>query len=114
MPLLYKKAVSVELTEYVNTGTDAFNREIKEPVTYTIEKVLIGEPSSEDVINELNLSGRRIAYTLAIPKGDKHSWVDAEVTFFGEKFRTIGVPTQGIEALIPLEWNKKVKVERYE
>jgi len=114
LSLLAKKAVSVELTEYEVTGKDAFNRDIKEPVTYTINKVLIGEPSSDDVTNELNLSGRRIAYTLAIPKGDTHSWVDADVTFFGEKFHTIGVPTQGIEALIPLEWNKKVKVERYE
>lgn len=114
MPLLHKKAVSVQLTEYVTTGSDAFNHETKIPITYTINKVLIGEPSSEDIINELNLSGRRIAYTLAIPKGDEHSWVDAEVTFFGEKFRTIGVPTQGIDELIPLEWNKKVKVERYE
>ena len=113
MPLLYKKAASVELTEYVTTGTDAFNREIKTPVTSTVEKVLIGEPTSDDVINEVNLSGHRIAYTLAIPKGDTHNWVDAEVSFFGERFRTIGYPTQGIEDLIPLEWNKKVKVERY-
>jgi hypothetical protein len=36
------------------------------------------------------------------------------VEFFGEKFRTIGAPTQGIEDMIPLSWNKKVKVVRYE
>jgi hypothetical protein len=36
------------------------------------------------------------------------------VEFFGQRFRTIGFPTQGIEELIPLAWNKKVKVERYE
>ena len=33
--------------------------------------------------------------------------------FFGQKFRSYGAVTQGIEALIPLYWNKKVKVERY-
>lgn len=114
MSLLYRKAVSVVLTEYEKTGVDAFNRDILTPTTTTVDKVLIGEPSSDDVINEMNLSGHKIAYTLAIPKTDTHSWIDADVTFFGETFRTIGVPTQGIDALIPLEWNKKVKVERYE
>lgn len=114
MSLLYQKAVSVVLTEYEKTGVDAFNRDILTPTTTTVDKVLIGEPSSDDVINEMNLSGHKIAYTLAIPKTDTHSWIDADVTFFGETFHTIGVPTQGIDALIPLEWNKKVKVERYE
>ena len=79
-----------------------------------IENVLIGEPTSEDVVNELNLSGKHLAYTLAIPKGDTHEWEDRTVEFWGEKFRTIGKPTQGIEHLIPLSWNKKVKVESYE
>ncbi len=36
------------------------------------------------------------------------------VEFFGRKFRTYGAVTEGIEALIPLSWNRKVKVERYE
>jgi hypothetical protein len=65
------------------------------------------------VVAELNLSGKRLAYTLAIPKGDSNVWIDRTVEFFGKKFRTIGEPTQGIDALIPLAWNKKVKVERY-
>ena len=38
---------------------------------------------------------------------------DRKVSFFGETFKTYGEPTQGIEHLIPLAWNKKVKVERY-
>jgi hypothetical protein len=79
-----------------------------------VDNVLIGEPTSEDVIDALNLTGKHLAYTLAIPKGDTHTWTDRKVEFFGEVFHTIGEPTQGIEALIPLSWNKKVKVERYE
>ena len=35
------------------------------------------------------------------------------VEFFGQRFRTYGDVTEGIEAMIPLQWNKKVKVERY-
>ena len=49
----------------------------------------------------------------AFPKGDAHDWENATVEFFGKKFRTYGSVTHGIEDLIPLLWNKKVKVERY-
>ena len=41
-------------------------------------------------------------------------WIDKEVIVFGKRFRTVGEPTQGIEANIPLDWNKKVKVVVYE
>jgi hypothetical protein len=108
------RGITVTLHNRVQNGTDAFNRPIYEESTTTVDNVLIGEPNTEDIVNEMNLSGKRLAYTLAIPKGDDHEWKDAVVEFFGERFRTFGAPTQGIEAMIPLQWNKKVKVERYE
>ena len=105
---------SIVLYNKVQVGEDDFGRPIYEETAETVDNVLIGEPSSEDIINELNLSGKRLAYTLAIPKGDEHEWRDRTVEFWGEKFHTFGRPTQGIEHLIPLAWNKKVKVEAYE
>ena len=54
-----------------------------------------------------------LAYELCIPKGDAHSWDDVTVEFFGQKWRTYGGVQQYIEELVPLDWNKKVKVERY-
>ena len=54
------------------------------------------------------------SYTLGIPKGDQNEWKDREVRFFGRKWRTLGIPLEGIEAMMPLEWNKKVMVEAYE
>lgn len=108
------RGVTIILYNKVQTGVDAFNRPVYEDVATTVDNVLIGEPTTEDVINELNLTGKHLAYTLAIPKGDTHEWNDRKVEFFGEAFRTYGEPTQGIEHLIPLSWNKKVKVERYE
>ena len=107
------RGVTIILYNKVQTGVDAFNRPVYEDVATTVDNVLIGEPTTEDVINELNLTGKHLAYTLAIPKGDAHEWNDRKVEFFGEVFRTYGEPTQGIEHLIPLSWNKKVKVERY-
>lgn len=108
------RGVTIILYNKVQTGVDAFNRPVYEDVATTVDNVLIGEPTTEDVINELNLTGKHLAYTLAIPKGDTHEWNDRKVEFFGEVFHTYGEPTQGIEHLIPLSWNKKVKVERYE
>lgn len=108
------RGISITLYERTQTGTDDFNRPTYSETAVTVDNVLIGEPTTEQITEELNISGKRLAYTLAIPKGDAHDWNDKVVEFFGEKFRTIGEPTQGIEHLIPLSWNKKVKVERYE
>lgn len=108
------RGITIQLMEKQKTGVDGFGKPTYEMVAINVDNVLVGEPSTEDITDTLNLTGKHLAYTLAIPKGDTHTWTDREVRFFNEKFRTIGSPTQGIEANIPLSWNKKVKVERYE
>ena len=105
---------SIILYDKVKTSPDSFNRPAYTETPVIIENVLIGEPTDQEIIDTLNLTGTRLAYTLAIPKGDTHTWTDRTVEFFGEKFRVIGHPVGGQEELIPLAWNKKVKVERYE
>jgi len=74
-----------------------------------IDDVLIGEKNGAPGVNDTG--GHLLGYTLAIPKGDMHDWVDRFVEFFGYCFRTVGFPEQGIEENIPLRWHKKVKVE---
>lgn len=106
--------ITITLYDRTQTGTDTFNRPIYEEVPELVDNVLIGEPSTEDITEELNLSGKRIAYTLGIPKGDNHTWENRTVEFWGEKFKTAGKPMRGIEDLIPLDWDQKVKVVRYE
>lgn len=106
--------ITVQLTVRVQTGADdPLGVPIYTESEIPVENVLVGEPSTEDIANELTLSGKRLAYTLAIPKGDTHDWTNTKVRFFGQTFRTFGAPTQGIESMIPLSWNKKVKVEHY-
>ena len=107
------QGITITLYNRTQTGTDEFNAPIYTETAEQIENVLIGEPSTDDITDTLTLYGKRLAYTLGIPKGDTHTWTDLTVEFFGERFRTIGEPTMGIEHLIPLSWNKKVKVERY-
>lgn len=106
--------ITIQLYERTQTGVDAFNRPVYAETAVDVDDVLVGEPSSQDIVDELNLSGRMLAYTLAIPKGDTHTWEGRKVGFFGDVFQVIGKPTQGIEENIPLRWNKKVKVARYE
>ena len=108
------KGIPVTLYTKAQTGTDPFGRPVYEEQAVTVNNVLVGEPSSDDITNELNLSGKIISYVLAIPKGDAHDWDNAFVDVFGQRYHTIGTPTQGIEDNIPLDWNKKVKVERYD
>lgn len=105
--------ITVRLYIKTQTGTDDFGAPVFEETPKEVCNVLVGEPTSEDIVSSLQLYGKRIAYTLAIPKGDEHDWEDVTVEFFGQKFRTYGGVTQGIDTLIPLCWNKKVKVERY-
>lgn len=107
------KGSTVQLTVRTQTGVDAANRPIYTDTMEAVENVLIGQPETDEVVNELNLSGKRIAYVLGIPKGDTHDWTDTFVTFFGMKFRTIGFPTTAEQANIPLQWGSKVKVEYY-
>lgn len=107
------RGIDILLYAKTQTGTDTFGAPVYDEIPVTVHNVLVGEPASEDLVNELQLYGRRLAYTLALPKGDTHDWHDVTVEFFGQKFRTYGDVTQGIDAMIPLAWNKKVKVERY-
>lgn len=107
------KGSDVQLTVKTQTGTDAANRPIYSETLVTVKDVLIGIPEADEVVNELNLSGKKLAYVLGIPKGDDHIWTDTFVTFFGCKFRTIGIPLTAEQANIPLRWGSKVKVEYY-
>lgn len=109
------KTVDVILTNTIDTGRrDKTNRPILEEVEILVSGCLYAPVSAEDVVNTLNLTGKKAVYQIAIPKGDKNNWNNAKVQFDGMTFRTIGIPEEGIEANIPLKWNRKIKVEVYE
>lgn len=108
------KGITVTLINKKQTDTDPFGAPIYEDDEVSVNNVLVSPTSSDDVINQLTLTGKKAVYTLAIPKGDTNIWEDQEVRFFGERWRVFGKPLQGIDDLIPLDWNKKVTVERYE
>ena len=105
--------ITVILHEKTQTGTDSFNNQVFSENTVSVENVLVGEPTADDVVSSTNMYGKQIIYMLGIPKGDTHNWENAEVEFFGNRYRTFGHLIQGIEANVPTKWHKKIRVERY-
>ena len=93
------------------TGTDAFNRTIYTEDEIPVENVLIAPMNDAEILDTLNLTGRKAVYQLGIPKSDRNVWEGQRVRFFGETWRVIGKPVRGMDELIPLDWNLKVKVE---
>lgn len=108
------KGITVTLYEVTQSGTNAFNEPVFTETPVEVENVLVAPASDNEILSATNLYGRKVVYTLGIPKGDTHNWENRKVSFFGETFRTFGIPTEGIEHLVPTAWNKKVMVERYE
>lgn len=108
------KGIQVTLINKLKTGTDEFNHPIYQDKEILVDNVLVAPTSQDDVINQLNLTGRKAVYTLGIPKDDTNIWEDQDVVFFGKRFHVFTPQTKGIDDLIPLEWNSKVMVELYE
>ena len=107
------KGTTVTLIKKTQSGTDDFGAPIYTEEEIEVNDVLVGQPSSEDLISELELTGKHIAYVLGIPKSDTNVWSDTDVIIWGERYRTIGLPQTGIQENIPLRWKANIKVERY-
>lgn len=105
---------TVTLINLVQTGTDAFGAPIYNEVETEVNDVLVAPSNNDDIVNALNLWGKKAVYTLGLPKGDAHVWKDQKVRFFGATWQVIGLPIEGIESNIPLRWHTKWMVERYE
>ncbi len=107
------KGITVTLVDKIETGKDAFGEPIFEEKQIEIDNVLVSPSTTDDIISENDLDGKKVMYTLAIPKGDDHDWENKEVIFFNQRFKTYGFVIQGIDENIPLDWNKKVMVKRF-
>ena len=107
------KGIPVTLSEKTVIGKDEFDRPLYREIPVTIENVLVAPASTTEILDALNLTGKKVVYNIAIPKGDNHTWQDCRVDFFGMSWQVIGFPQQGIEGNIPLDWNQKWQVALY-
>ena len=105
------RGISVILYDKQEVGRDSMNAPIYEEVPITVDNVLVAPATATEILDTLNLTGKRAVYNMAIPKGDTHIWEDRRVRFFNTDFNVISFPTEGLDHLIPLSWNKKVQVE---
>ena len=68
------RGITIVLYKKEQIGVDAFNRPIYEKKGEEIADVLIAPAQEQEILDTLNLTGRKAVYTLAIPKGDTHEW----------------------------------------
>lgn len=113
------RGITVTLFENTISGTDPFGNETYTETPVEVPAVLIGEPSSDDIITSTQLYGKSIRYMLGIPKGDTHNWQDAKVQWtdaYGQTHiaHTFGFPITGVEDNIPGPWHMKVRCEAYD
>ena len=106
------KGVSVVLHARSIKENDPLGNPIYQTEDVTINNVLWNATTADDLVDTSRLEGTQELYTLSIPKGDTHTWLENTVTFNGKTFHCYA-ESEGIEDLIPLKWNKKVLVERY-
>ena len=90
------KGITITLIETVKKGRDDFGHPIFEEVETLVDNVLISPSSTEDITSQMNLTGRKAEYTLAIPKGDLHDWEDKEVLFFGKRWKLLVFLLKGL------------------
>ena len=107
------KGMTVQLAVKTVSGTDPFGAPIETEELIDIPDCLVGQPTTDEITQVMEMYGKQIAYVVGVPKGDEHTWVDTDVIIWGERFRTIGFPMTGIQENIPLRWGKNVRVERY-
>lgn len=109
--------VPVKLYQTTQTGTDDFGAPIYTEEPVTVDNVLVGSPTSTEVQDILNLTGKKVVYMLGIPKNDSNDWTNKKVELpapFSGIFRTIRFEITGIQDLIPMDWGRNIPVERYD
>ncbi len=113
------RGVTVTLYAKTQTGVDPFGAPVYSESAETVDNVLVGEPSTDDLTASADLYGKRVDYMLGVPKGDAHEWQDRRVEWtdaYGRTVRaqTFGFPITGVEGLIPGPWHMKVRCRRIE
>lgn len=95
------KGINVVLHLKTQSGTDGFNAPIYTETTENVADVIVGNVSTSETLENLDLYGKKVVYELGIPAGDSHNWLDTDVEFFGRTWHTFGQYKQCIVSNMP-------------
>ncbi len=107
------KTTTIQLVNKTEVGRKPMGEPVYEETFEDVDGVLVGSPTTEQLLATMELEGKKIVYMLGIPKGDDHDWTDREVIIWGERFITLGFPETAEPENVPLSWGKVVKVAHY-
>ena len=74
--------IQITLIDKQVVSTDPFGSPVVKDVEITVDNVIVAPATTEDVTSQMSLTGKKISYTIGIPKGDTHDWENKEVRFF--------------------------------
>lgn len=107
------KGHTITLVQRIQIGKDAFNSPIYEEQEIQVDNVLVAPVSTDDLVTQLDLYGKKAVYKIAIPKGDTHVWENQKVKVLGHTWSVFTFPLEGFDEDLPLDWNKQYYIERY-
>ncbi len=108
------QGTTIQLVDKARVDSDPFGAPICSESLIEVDNVLVAQPVPSQINDMLNLYGKRLAYSIGIPKGDTHTWKEQDVIIFGERYHVFTEVTKGIEANVPGPWHHVYGVERYE
>lgn len=108
------KGIDIVYVSRILTGKNQRDEPIYEESYETVSDVLVAPVIQDPIPEEGDIRKKKKQKLLAIPKGDAHNWEDCKVIIDGEVYESVGYPEEGIEALVPTRWHKKVTVQRYD
>lgn len=108
------KGETVTLVVKTATGTNPFGETTYSTINENVVDVLVELLSAEELVADMEYFGKKTMYKLHIPIGDTHTWEDTEVIVRGKTYKTIGPLVEYPQNMVPLRWNKQIKVCFYE
>lgn len=108
--------IKITLMDKTQTGENALGEPVYSTTPVEVENVIVAPATSQEILDTQTLTGKKIVLNLGIPKGDTHTWEDRDVVLpapFTGTYHTVAFMQTGITDLVPLDWDKKISVERY-
>lgn len=106
---------SVVVERWQETGRDPGNAPIKEWVKETVHNVLVDIGPRADVVDSNRPDGKRIRWTVHMPKGYPANLAGARISVRGQEARpVVGDPQHMTEANTPGPWSMPVELEDVE